>query len=110
MYFLDSEKSKVNWFYDTLSGKKFPGHTRPQKLEQKNPKNYQFTANPRLVKIVIVQKSYSLTIFGPLSVRKCQNLAFVGFSESKILRWKKTSQNSRCVFFTKVTVYVTRKK
>jgi hypothetical protein len=44
-----------------------------------------FKANPRLVKIVIVHKSYSFTIFGPLSVEKGQNIGLY-FRESEILR------------------------
>jgi hypothetical protein len=43
-------------------------------------------ANLRLVKIVIFKKSYKFNIFGPLSVRKYQNLGFIGFREPKILR------------------------
>jgi hypothetical protein len=62
-----------------------------------------FKASPKLVKIVIVQKSYWFTIFGPLSVWKCQKLVFC---ESEILHWKNASQNSRYVFFMKVTVDV----
>jgi hypothetical protein len=44
-------------------------HTRP-----KNTKKAKFKDNFRLVKIVIVQKSYLLTIFGLLCVKKYQKL------------------------------------
>jgi hypothetical protein len=53
---------------------RYPGHTMPQNFEQKNRKMTIFKANLRLVKIVIVQKSYWVIIYRPLSVRKCQNL------------------------------------
>ena len=78
LYLLDSEKSKA-YFPSYFVQEKNPGHTRPQNFGPKNSKNDHFKANPRLVKIVIVQKSYSLTIFGPLSVRKCQKLGICWF-------------------------------
>ena len=58
LYLLDSEKSKVDFFYHGLSWKKIPGHTRPKTSNHKNGKVAIFKANFRLVKIVIVQKSY----------------------------------------------------
>ena len=67
-----------NFFIMFCPGKN-PGHTRPQNFGQKNRKMTIFKANPRLVKIVIVQKSYWLTILGPLSVKKCQYLGLCCF-------------------------------
>jgi hypothetical protein len=93
LYLLDSEKSRVYLSYYRLSWKKFLA--TPKTLDKKIRKNDQVTANFSLVKIVVVLKSYWLKI--PLSVRKCQKLGL--FSESKILRWKKASKNSRCVFY-----------
>ena len=51
----------------------------PKTLDKKIRKMTIFKANPKLVKLVMVQKSYSLSIYGPLSVRKCQNLGLYCF-------------------------------
>jgi hypothetical protein len=48
-------------------------------LNKKNRKMTIFKANSRLVKIAIVEKSYWLTIFGPLSLKKCQKLGLYWF-------------------------------
>jgi hypothetical protein len=58
-------------------GKNVPGHTRPQNFGQKIRKITIFKTNPRLIKIVIVQKSYLLTII------------IIGFRGSEILREKR---------------------
>jgi hypothetical protein len=80
LYSLDSEKSKIYFFYHFFSRKCFfPGYTRSQNFGQKNRKMTIFKAIPRLVKIVIVQKWNWFTIFGPLSTRKCQNLGLYWF-------------------------------
>jgi hypothetical protein len=95
LYLLDSEKSKVYFFSIFCPGKKI----RPQNFRQKIRKMIIFKANPRLVKIIIVQKSYWLTIFGPLSVRKWQNLGLYLFLWVWNIALKTASQNSLCVFY-----------
>jgi hypothetical protein len=54
LYLLDSEKSKVYFLSWFVVEKEFPGQTRP-KTSDKIIKKIPFL---RLVKIVIVQKSY----------------------------------------------------
>jgi hypothetical protein len=67
-------KSQKFIFYHVLSRKKILAILGPKTSDKKIQKMKIFKANPRLVKIVIVQKSYWHTILGPLFVRKCQKL------------------------------------
>jgi hypothetical protein len=81
LYLLDLENSKVYLFLSCFVQEKISWpHKAPKIWTKKTEKMTIFKANFRLAKIVIVQKSYLLTIFGPLSVRKCQNLGVYWFS------------------------------
>jgi hypothetical protein len=93
---LDSEKSKVYFFLSWFVQEKNPGHIRSQNFGQKIRKITIFNANPWLVKIVIVQKLYCTFIqyLDFYLKENVQNMAFIGFSESK-----KASQNARCIFY-----------
>jgi hypothetical protein len=74
LYLLDSEKSKVYFLvWKKFVQEKNPGHTRHQNYHKKISKMNKFKANFELVK-KLLSKSYSLTIFGSLSVRKWQKL------------------------------------
>jgi hypothetical protein len=107
LYSLDSEKSKVYFFIMFCQGKKILATLDPRTSDKKIRKITTFKANPRIVKIVIVQKSYWLTLFGPLSVRKCQKLGLCWFMWVWNIALKKGFSKLTLRFFMKVTVSLT---
>jgi hypothetical protein len=100
LYSLDSEKSNVYLFYHVLVRKKNFLTTLGLKTSDKKIQIMTiFMANPRLEKNNYCPKiilTYNIWTFICKKMSKT-----VDFCESEILRWKRASQNSRCVFLWK---------